>query len=189
MICALLCFIVEGTNNAGAGAGAGADAGDAADAGGDGGGGGGDGGGGGGGGCGGGGGGGGGGDGYGDGDGDGDGDSSTRVIHMYADQIWRAWCFQPVELWTTMNLLSCHGPRPSNFINTIPLPCSLLALILAQGFVWQLQRAGGCFKNTHELLNLRAFKISMLFKNHFWNSTQNILPIHWKCGFYSQVKI
>ena len=54
---------------------------------------------------------------------------------------------------------------------------------------------GGRFKNTYELLNLRALKISMLYKNHInvwvryfvwnfkrylWNSTQNILPIHWK---------
>ena len=48
----------------------------------------------------------------------------------------------------------------------------------------------------YELLNLRALKISMLYKNHIfqcmgkifvwdfkgylWNSTHNILPIHWK---------
>ena len=55
---------------------------------------------------------------------------------------------------------------------------------------------GGRFKNTFELLNLRALRISMLykiisfnvwvkyfvwiFKGYLWNSTQNILPIHWK---------
>ena len=55
---------------------------------------------------------------------------------------------------------------------------------------------GGRFKNAYELLNLRALKISILYKNHafqcmsmisvwnfkgyLWNSTQNILPIHWK---------
>ena len=55
---------------------------------------------------------------------------------------------------------------------------------------------GGRFKNTYELLNLRALKISMLYKNisfnvwvryfvwnfkgYLWNSIQNILPIHWK---------
>ena len=57
---------------------------------------------------------------------------------------------------------------------------------------------GGNFKNTYELSNLRAHKISMLtcikmisfnewvwyfvwnFKWCHWNSTQNILAIHWK---------
>ena len=47
---------------------------------------------------------------------------------------------------------------------------------------------GGRFKNIYELLNPRALKISMLYKNRifqcmakiFWNSTQNILSIHWK---------
>ena len=57
-------------------------------------------------------------------------------------------------------------------------------------------RGRGRFKNAIELLNLRALKISMLYKinifqcmgNIFcvefqsvpWNSTQNIIPIHWK---------
>ena len=48
-------------------------------------------------------------------------------------------------------------------------------------------------KNAYELLDLRALKISMLYKNcifqcmgkiffkgTLWNSTQHILPIHWK---------
>ena len=55
---------------------------------------------------------------------------------------------------------------------------------------------GGYFKNTYELLNPRALKISMLykivsfnvwvsyvvwnFKGSLWNSTQNILSIQWK---------
>ena len=55
---------------------------------------------------------------------------------------------------------------------------------------------GECFKNTYELLNPGALKISMLYKNcifqymgkifcvefqrSLWNSTQNILPMHWK---------
>ena len=59
-----------------------------------------------------------------------------------------------------------------------------------------LLSSGGRFKNTYELLNLRALKISKLHKNHIFqcmgkifcvefqrvplNSTQNILPIHWK---------
>ena len=61
---------------------------------------------------------------------------------------------------------------------------------------WDPVRSGGRFKNAYELLNLRALKISMLYKNHIfqcigkifcvefqkylWNSTQNILPIRWK---------
>ena len=54
----------------------------------------------------------------------------------------------------------------------------------------------GRFKNAYELINLRALKISMLykiasfnvwvrylvwnFKGILWNSAENILPIHWK---------
>ena len=60
-----------------------------------------------------------------------------------------------------------------------------------------IQMIWGYFKNTYELLNPRALKISMLYKNRIfecmgriffvwnfkdtlWNSTQNIWPIHWK---------
>ena len=57
---------------------------------------------------------------------------------------------------------------------------------------------GGHFKNTYELLNLRALKISMLYKNHIFQcmgkifcvefrkvplkfrTKYNIIPIHWK---------
>ena len=58
------------------------------------------------------------------------------------------------------------------------------------------ERPWGRFKNEYELLNLRALKISTLHTNHIfqcmdkilgwnfkgtlWNSSQNILPIHWK---------
>ena len=57
----------------------------------------------------------------------------------------------------------------------------------------------GCFKNTYELLNVRALKFPPVdkihifqcmdkifcvdFKGTIWNSTQNILPIHWKIWF------
>ena len=57
----------------------------------------------------------------------------------------------------------------------------------------------GCFKNIHKLLNLRALKFSSLnkihmfqcmgryfmcnFKGILWNSTQNILVMHWKMEF------
>ena len=66
-------------------------------------------------------------------------------------------------------------------------------------------RAWGRFKNAYELLNLRALKISTLYKNHIfqymgkifcmdfkgylWNSTQNILPIHWKIQFLCNIEI
>ena len=59
--------------------------------------------------------------------------------------------------------------------------------------------SGGRFKNTFELFNLRALKFSLVIKStsfnvwaryfvwHFkgtlWNSTQNILSIHWKIWF------
>ena len=57
----------------------------------------------------------------------------------------------------------------------------------------------GRLKNAYELLNSRALNISTLykiascnvwvrsiawnFKGTLWNSTQNILPIHWRCAF------
>ena len=59
----------------------------------------------------------------------------------------------------------------------------------------EIAGAGGHFKNTHELLNLRVPKILSLyrivsfnvwaryyawnFKGTLWNSTHSILPIHW----------
>ena len=65
--------------------------------------------------------------------------------------------------------------------------------------------SGGRFKNTHELLNLRALKFSPVnkntsfnvwvryfvwnFKGTLWNSTQNTLPIHWKMQFLYNIAI
>ena len=64
---------------------------------------------------------------------------------------------------------------------------------------------GGRFKNTYELLNLRALKFSTVnkiklfnvwvryfvwnFKGTLWNSTQNILPIRWKIWFLCNIEI
>ena len=64
---------------------------------------------------------------------------------------------------------------------------------------------GGRFKNTYELLNLRALKFSQVnkinmlqcmgkifvwnFKWYLWNSTQNILPTHWKIEFLYNIEI
>ena len=65
---------------------------------------------------------------------------------------------------------------------------------------------GGCFKNTYELLNLRALNLSHVnkkstsfnvwvryfvwnFKGTLWNSTQNILSIHWKILFLYNIEI
>ena len=55
---------------------------------------------------------------------------------------------------------------------------------------------GRYFKNTYDLLNLRALKFSHFqcmgkvfvwnFKGYLWNSTQNILPIHWKIFFFAK---
>ena len=63
----------------------------------------------------------------------------------------------------------------------------------------------GHFKNTYELLNLRALKYSPAdktyifnvwvryfawnFKGTLWNSTQNILLIHWKIWFSYNIEI
>ena len=64
---------------------------------------------------------------------------------------------------------------------------------------------GGHFKNTYELLNLRALKFSHVnticifqcmgkifcveFQRYLWNSTQNILHIHWKISFLYNMDI
>ena len=66
-------------------------------------------------------------------------------------------------------------------------------------------RIGGRFKNTYELLNLRALKFSPWikstsfnvwvryfvwnFKGTLWNSTRNIWPIHWKIRFLYNMEI
>ena len=57
---------------------------------------------------------------------------------------------------------------------------------------------GGHFKNTFELLNLRALKFSSMNKIYIfqctgkiflWNSAQNIFPIHWKIWFLYNTEI
>ena len=64
---------------------------------------------------------------------------------------------------------------------------------------------GGHFKSIYELLNLRALQFSPVnkihifqctgeifvaeFKGTLWNSTQNILPIHWKIRFLYSIEI
>ena len=63
----------------------------------------------------------------------------------------------------------------------------------------------GRFRNTYELLHLRALKFSPVnkihifqcmgmiflwnFKGTLWNSTQNILPIHWKIRILYNIEI
>ena len=71
-------------------------------------------------------------------------------------------------------------------------PCSMWFLI---------NSPGGHFKNTFELLNLRALKLlivdkiiifqcmGQIFCGTLWNSTQNIWPIHWKIWFLYNIKI
>ena len=66
--------------------------------------------------------------------------------------------------------------------------------------------SGGHFKNTYELLNLRALKFSRIneicifqcigkiffvwnFKGTLWNSTKNISPIYWKVWFLYNIEI
>ena len=71
---------------------------------------------------------------------------------------------------------------------------------------WFLTLPGGHFKNTYELLNLRAFKFSPLNKIYHFQCmgkifcvefqryplkfhTQNILPLHWKIWFLYNIEI
>ena len=96
------------------------------------------------------------------------------------------------------------------------LPCSYgnLAHVVGkfgwqESFSWlildpwiQFYKAGpeGHFKNTYELVNLGAHKVSLINKLHIfqcmgkifnvnlWNSTQNILPTHWKRQFLVSIE-
>ena len=65
--------------------------------------------------------------------------------------------------------------------------------------------SGGHLKNAYRLLNLRALNFHLRikstsfnvwaryfvwnFKGYLWNSTQNILPIHWKLQFLYNIEI
>ena len=65
--------------------------------------------------------------------------------------------------------------------------------------------AWGCSKNTYELKNLRALKFSLVskiyifqcmgkifcveFQSTLWNSTQNIIPTHWKMWCLYNIEI
>ena len=87
------------------------------------------------------------------------------------------------------NLLSVPKPKPKTFWH-LTRPLCMMPL------------SGGAFQK-----RVRALKPTSLnfqccikinvwvryfvwnFKGYLWNSTQNILPIHEKCGFYSQMKI
>ena len=64
-------------------------------------------------------------------------------------------------------------------------PCSLLTS--------EWTTPWGRFKNTYELLNLRALEFSPVdkisIKGTLWNSTQYILPIHWEIWFLYTIEI
>ena len=61
---------------------------------------------------------------------------------------------------------------------------------------WHLShwKPGVCFKNTRELVNLllvnklHIFQCVWNLKGNPWNSTQNILPIHWKRRFLFSIE-
>ena len=76
---------------------------------------------------------------------------------------------------------------------------------LVQVMAHHLYGTRGHFKNTYELLNVRALKFSTVnkinifqcmgkifcveFQRYPLNSTQNILPIHWKIWFLYNIEI
>ena len=43
-----------------------------------------------------------------------------------------------------------------------------------------IQQSGGRFKNEYELLNLRALKISMLYKNHVYQCMDKIFCVEFQ---------
>ena len=90
----------------------------------------------------------------------------------------------------------------STFNTTVNLHARALVILCLQPYV----PPGGRFKNTYELLNLRALKISKLHKNHIFQCMGKIIlcgiskgtfeiphkisyPYIERCVFYSQVKI
>ena len=80
--------------------------------------------------------------------------------------------------------------------------CKLPTCVWHNSNIWG---SGGRFKNAYELLTLRALKFQCFikdlsfnvwvryfvwnFKGTLWNSTQNILPIHWKIWLLYNIEI
>ena len=111
------------------------------------------------------------------------------------------WIFK-VKLYLENGRLDCHGTKGSGVVR---MPwCKTETTMWPRGRGYCYRRGDlrcRCFKNTYELLNLRALKYSPVneiqifqinvwvkyfvwnFKGTLWNSTQNILPIHWKIWF------
>ena len=91
-----------------------------------------------------------------------------------------------MDVWTFDFLYECVKNLPVSLYEVRPWP-------------------GGRFKNTYELLNLRALNFSpankihkfqcmgmifcVEFQRYPWNSTQNILPIHWKIWLLYNIEI
>ena len=90
-------------------------------------------------------------------------------------------------------------------IGTLSCISSLCISFKISFLLVQVLVPGGLFKNTYELLNLSALKylpvnkiyifhcigkiFCVEFQRYLWNSTQNILPIHWKIWFVCNIEI
>ena len=127
---------------------------------------------------------------YGGGVGDGNttlaGHSCTKLFHTKPFH----WHFYSTDDY------KCTSTRKYNPLDYIT--CHSISLRLC------LLKSGGHFKNTYELLNLRALKFSPVdkiyifqcmgkmflwnFKGTLWNSTQNIWPIHWRICFLYNIE-
>ena len=111
--------------------------------------------------------------------------------HDLADWVWTNLC----------RLLSAahFGPNGNVAVSTLSVPPTTWNLYSHMSCTW------GYFKNAYELFNLRALKFSPVnkihkiqcmskifcvdFEEYLWNSTQNILPTHWKMQFLHNVEI
>ena len=122
------------------------------------------------------------------------------------------WCEEPWGCFTTFDLTLLKD----DFLLSYQSACCKMAsnhktLLLSENFCWPnktgeslcwaLSAEGhGGFKNVYLLLNLRALKISMLYKNHSFQCMGNIFceeliphkisyPYIERCVLYLQVKI
>ena len=88
------------------------------------------------------------------------------ITHLNAEKLWKMQiCFD----------ISQGSSTPNGLTHCIVILCP-------QGSNWQYNSigSGGRFKNTYELLNLRALKISKLHKNHIFQCMGKIFCVEFQ---------
>ena len=111
------------------------------------------------------------------------------VIHeiksLWVDSIWRCSCTSlgiPIIMirWSHNHLifvLEISVPRKMVSLLSMSLLCSTYIMVIS----WSLYNSlGGGVKNTYELLNLRALKILILYKNHIFQCMGRIFCVEFQ---------